>query len=385
MRQPFLKVAALLLAPAAMAQPLALSYRMIAGNRAVVIGNDKLELSVALKGGSMIRLSLQGDAERLSPFGNPERFSGLTEQQQAQAMLGHFVCVDGFGPPSAEERAAGLPMHGEAHVRPWEIVSAAKSAGATEVTFTVDLPLVHEMLTRTIRLVDGESVVYVDSILENGLAFDRPVNWGEHLTLGAPFLEPLNTVVDMSGSWAKSREYPSEQARIRRLAPGREFRWPSGPASDGKTFDLRPVPADPKSIDHTTTLMDRARSLVFVTGLNIARGYLVGLIFRREEFPWVQTYEGYRTSPGIIRALEPATQPFDVPRREAIQLNSMFDTPTYLWLPAKAKIARRFLLFYCRTPAGMTKVDDVRLEDGNIIIQDKAGGHQIVLTASLPL
>ena len=27
---------------------------------------------------------------------------------------GHFVCVDGFGPVSAEEEAAGLPGHGEA-------------------------------------------------------------------------------------------------------------------------------------------------------------------------------------------------------------------------------------------------------------------------------
>jgi hypothetical protein len=99
----------------------------------------------------------------------------------------------------------------------------------------------------------------------------------------------------------------------------------------------------------------------------------------------VQTYEGYQTSPAIIRALEPATQPFDVPRRESIQLSSVFGTPTFRWLPAKSKISSRVLLFYTRPPEGMTRIDDVRFENGSIIIQDHAAGKRIVLAASLPL
>jgi hypothetical protein len=39
-------------------------------------------------------------------------------------MVGHFVCVDGFGSPSKEEAAAGLAMHGEAYLQPWKLVSA---------------------------------------------------------------------------------------------------------------------------------------------------------------------------------------------------------------------------------------------------------------------
>ena len=35
---------------------------------------------------------------------------------------GHFVCVDGFGPTSDEEKDAGLRSHGEAVQQTWEVV-----------------------------------------------------------------------------------------------------------------------------------------------------------------------------------------------------------------------------------------------------------------------
>jgi len=85
------------------------------------------------------------------------------------------------------------------------------------------------------------------------------------------------------------------------------------------------------------------------------------------------------------RGLEFAIQPFDLPRREMVELNRMFDTPVYRWLPAKSKIATRFLLFYVKSPEGMTRVDDVRLENGKLIVEDHASGKTLTLVSSLPL
>ena len=54
--------------------------------------------------------------------------------------------------------------------------------------------------------------------------------------------------------------------------------------------------------------------------------------------------------------------------------------------PADSKeIEARFLLFYVRSPEGMGRVDDVRMEDGKIIVEDHASGTTLTLTASLPL
>jgi len=68
-----------------------------------------------------------------------------------------------------------------------------------------------------------------------------------------------------------------------------------------------------------------------------------------------------------------------------VELNRMFDTPVYRWLQAKSKIASRFLMFYVRSPEGMSRVDDVRAENGKIIVEDRAAGKRLTLAASLPL
>ena len=83
--------------------------------------------------------------------------------------------------------------------------------------------------------------------------------------------------------------------------------------------------------------------------------------------------------------MEFSTQPFDVPRRQVVQLNSMFGAPVFRWLPAHAKIESHFLMFYARTPEGMHRVDDVRLDNGRIIIEDHKAKKQMALKASLPL
>jgi hypothetical protein len=85
------------------------------------------------------------------------------------------------------------------------------------------------------------------------------------------------------------------------------------------------------------------------------------------------------------RGIEFATQPFDLPRRQMEELNKMFDTPVYRWLPAKSKISTRFLMFWVKSPEGMTHVDDVRLENGRIVVEDRAAGKTLAMAASLPL
>ncbi len=148
------------------------------GQPAVMLSNDRLQMTMMVQGSSIASLVMTDDAQKLSPYWNPARLAReVGRSVPATGPLGHFVCVDGFGPASPEERAAGLPMHGEAHLTTFQ-VSAGKETGASSVTFTAKLPIVQEVFTRSFRMVAGENVVYVDSQLENLMGFDRPVNWG---------------------------------------------------------------------------------------------------------------------------------------------------------------------------------------------------------------
>ncbi len=351
---------------------------------ALLLSNDKIELTVIPEGGAMAQILLKDDKEKLNPLWNPywiARQAGLN--RPTNFYRGHFVCVDGFGPSSAEERAAGLPMHGEAHTLPWELRSSRKQGNTTSASFSVNLPLSHETFTRTFHVVDGENVVWIDSELTNLLAFDRPVFWGEHATVSAPFLEPGKVAVDMPVAKSKTKAY--QPAPTRRLQSYVDFAWPMAPTLEGKLFDVRTAPMTPNTGDHTTTLLDPARRLAFVTALHLEKRLLVGWVFRREEFPWVQTWLSYPGPNRMARGLEFSTQPFDLPRAEVLKSGPLFDSPVFRVAPAKSPIASSFLMFYTAVPDGFRKVDDVRLEGGKLIIEDRGAKRTVTLAASRTL
>ena len=101
-----------------------------------------------------------------------------------------------------------------------------------------------------------------------------------------PFLEAEKTVVDMSGTRARTRTYPGNSGRQRvPFLQGQDFTWPMAPGTDGTPLDLRAQPASATWTAHTTTLMEPSRPLAYITALNTSRHYLLGYVFRREEFP----------------------------------------------------------------------------------------------------
>ena len=340
------------------------------GKPARVIENDKLALTILTSGGAMVQLVRKDDPSKLNPLEG----------------LGHFLCVDGFGSVSKEERAAGLPGHGEAYRTAWELKSANRNGGTSTVVFGATLPIVQEVFRRTIRLVDGEHVVSIDTELESLLGFDRPVNWAEHATIGGAFLEQGQTVTELSASRSMTRphESPPPARPVRhQLADGKAFTWPMAPTVSGTAIDMRIAPTATDIVDHTTSLMDPSKRLVYITAFHPGKRALLGYVFRRDEYPWTQIWDSYPSGgKRSFRGLEFSTQPFDLPRREVIQTNTMFDTPTYRWLPAKSTITSSFLMFYVATPEGFGKVDDVKLEEKTLTIEDRGARKQIVLSVS---
>lgn len=330
------------------------------GQQPIVVSNDKLELTISITGGTFQKLQLrQGDP--LNPYHS----------------LGHFLALDGFGAGTPQERAAGMPFHGEASRQQVKILSSQTNS----VTLETTLPLAQEKLTRTIEMRDGENVIYVSSELESDLSIDRPVSWAEHVTIGPPFLSPGETFVDM----------PAIHCRVRPYKPGplpgtliydRDFRWPMAPNNDLEETDIRGVPVGRKTLDLASCAVDQARSLAFVTALNVPKKFLLGYVFLRLDFPWIMSWMNFTGDDHAARGMEFSTQPFDISHREAVQMNTMFDTPTFKWLPAKSKIQSRFLIFYTAVPDGFTRVDELTLNAGKLTIVDRSSGQRVTVSAS---
>lgn len=357
------------------------SYR---GRGAVRLANGSLELVVLKNGGAFPSLTLQGDPDRVNPLwnslhadreaGRPERVSGS---------IGHFVCVDGFGPPSEAERAAGMGGHGEAHRLAWSTEFAGAEGGDDILRQAVTLPRVHETLHREVRLRPGENIVYVKSRLTSLLDFDRPVNWAEHATIGSPFLERGATVVDISANQAQTR--PRQEAGrsglAHRLVGGREFAWPMAPARAGGLVDLRAAPPESHSLDHTGHRLDPQAEWAFVTALHPGQRLVLGYLFRPSEFAWLQTWEFYPREGVMARGLEFGTQAFDLPRREVVTEGRKFGQLLYRWLPARSTIEASYLLFWARTPEGFQGVDAAIWSDGEVRLEDRRSGQTMTLRA----
>jgi hypothetical protein len=352
---------------------------------AFLLSNGTLELTVLQRGSAFTHVTLVDDSAKLSPLWDPYRMAREAgETPKPGSGQGHFICVDGFGAVSPQEKAAGLPFHGEAHGSTFEVKAYAKDGSTTTLSLTTKLPITQELFTRTVRMVDGENVIYVQSELESLLRFDRPACWAEHVTIGPPFLDPGVTVVDMSALRGMTRPYDDDNRGLpHRLPASKEFNWPEAPGVNTPTVNLRNTPAEPGSLDHSTCLMDATRHWEFVTMLNPRKRLLLGYLFSPQEYPWTQNWEFYPLNKRSAHGLEFSTQPFDVPRYEVVQLNSMFGAPVYRWLPALATIESRFLLFYTHTPEGMHEIDDVKLENGKITIEDRKANKQVTLAASL--
>src|SRR5580700_7603016 len=332
----------------------------------IVLANDKIELTTLANGGRFNKLLLR-DGEPLSPLG----------------ALGHFLALDGFGAPSPEEAALGMPFHGEAGRQIFKVIATHDSGPVRSFIMRTTLPLAQEVFTRTIELADGESVVRVTSDLESLLTVDRPISWAEHATLGPPFMERGKVVVDM----------PATNCRVRTYKPGsipghlvydKDFKWPMAPTFEGGQADLRVIPTDHNWLDLASCQMDPARPLEFVTALHLEKHLIFGYVFRREDYPWLMSWMNFTGDDRAARGMEFSTQTFDVSHRDAVAMTPLFGTPTFRWLPAKSKIETRFLMFYTRTPEGFTRIDDVTFENGKITILDHSG-KSVVLAASQDL
>ena len=329
----------------------------------IVLANDKLELTTLANGGSFSKLLLRGE-EPLSPFGSAT----------------HMLALDGFGAPSPEEAAVGMPFHGEAGRQVFKIVATHESGPVHSLVIEAALTLAQEVFTRTIELADGESVVRVTSRLESLLSVDRPVSWAEHATIGPPFMEKGKVVVDMPATNCRVRPY-KPGAIPGHLAYGKDFTWAMAPTNDGGHADLRIIPTDHNWLDLASCQLDPARKLAFVTALQLEKHLVFGYIFRREDFPWLMSWMNFTGDDHAARGMEFSTQTFDISHRETVAMSPLFGTPTFRWLPAKSTIETRFLMFYTRVPEGFTKIDNVTFENGRITILDHSG-KSVTLAAS---
>ncbi|MFB3826032.1 MAG: hypothetical protein ACE15B_04650 [Bryobacteraceae bacterium] len=321
------------------------------GRRAVAIENERLRVTVLEEGGHIAGItSRDGGVNPLwtPPWpsiepshwdpGSDARYGNNAESRLLAGIMGHNLCMDIFGGPSEAEAAAGLTVHGEASVVPYEI-----SESGPALTQRARLPQSQLAFERVLRL--SGDVVEIAETVENLAATDRPIGWTQHVTLGPPFLERGATQFRLTATRSRTAD-PSFTGGKGYMQPSVDFEWPHAPLAGGGTLDMQRYTELASSAAFTSHLMDPARELVCFVAWSPSFRLAFGYVWRRADFPWMGIWEEnrFRThSPwngeAITRGMEFGVSPVPESRRAMIERNGMWGVPGYRWIPAKSRVS----------------------------------------------
>ena len=319
------------------------------GRRAVTIENQALRVTALEEGGHLAEIT--DKATGINPLWTPawpsiepsaydrRRFPEYGDGADASLLagiMGHNLCLDVFGGPSADEAAAGLPVHGEVSTARFEI-----DAGTTSLAMYTRLSETQLEFERRIDL--DERTLRVRERVTNLSAADRPVGWTEHVTIGPPFLETGRTQLAIPARRSKVFEGTFGPADY--LVAGAEFEWPCAPRISGGAADLGTYAEADSSSAYTAHLMDPDRRDAFFIAFSPPHRLAFGYRWRREDFPWLGIWEENHARRGapwngqsLTCGLEFGVSPFPETRRAMIDRGRLFGVPTFRWLPARRTV-----------------------------------------------
>lgn len=324
------------------------------GRRAATIQNEHLRVTVLREGGHIAEILDKQTG--INPLWTPpwtsiepsaydpavHQYGAAAEAKLLAGIMGHSLCLDVFGGPSAAEEVAGITVHGEASTVPYDI-----DATATRLVMRAQLPLAGLRFERAIDL-DGRTV-RMDEEVENLTATDRAIAWTQHVSLGPPFLEKGVTEFRMAAT--RSKVYEGQFGAADYLEAGAEFDWPCVGEVDLTT--IRDVPA---SSAFTTHLMDPARDEAFF--MASAQGLTLRYRWKRADFPWLGIWEENFSrlqapwnGQTLARGMEFGVSPMPETRREMIERGRLFGVPTYRWIPAGSRLAVSYAAELLRSAA----------------------------------
>ena len=326
------------------------------GRRAAFIENDNLRVTVLEEGGHIAEIFDKKTGVNplwIPPWPSIEpskydsqkhrEYGGGADAKLLCGIMGHNLCLDIFGGPSEEEFESGITPHGEGSVVRYEIIEING-----ELQLQAHLRLAEIRFQRSIALTTD--TVRINENIESLCAFDRPIGWTQHVTLGPPFLEKGKT--QFRSSAGQSKVFEMEFGTADYLKTCAEFQWPTAPRSDEGIADLQIFTDAEVSSGYTAHLMDPSREDAFFVAFSPTLQLAFGYTWKRSDFPWMGIWEeNYsRTNTPwnartLARGMEFGVSPMPESRREMTNRGRLFGVPTYRWLPAKSRIQVQYEAF----------------------------------------
>jgi len=323
--------------------------------RAVQLENESIRVTVLEEGGHVAEITEKATGVNplwIPPWPSIEvsswtparalEYGDAPDGKLLAGIMGHSLCLDMFGPPSPEEQAGGLGLHGEAGVVSWAISEIPNG-----LLCRCTLPNAQLEFERRIHLV-GTNVKFQDRAT-NLSSIDRPIAWTEHVTLGPPFLESGRTqfLASTSPLWPAGRL--------------ESFPGNSSPAHLNPTEPEILRDAD-SSGDYAAYLMDESRPFSFFAAWSPTLKTAITYRWRTADFPWLGVWDETRSrkhapwsGQTLARGMEFGVSPFPETRRQMIDRHSLYNKPTYRWIPARTSLTAEYEATVCQADSFPTE------------------------------
>jgi hypothetical protein len=300
------------------------------------------------------------DSDQFDPAIHGAEFGTDGEAKLISGLAGQNLCFPYWGAPSEAELNAGMTAHGETNIVRWQ------KLGSTSNSLRLDaiLPESRIRFERTVSCLGN--VIYFNESAHNLSAWDRPVAWCEHVTLGARFLDPTCTGIQASLTQGFRTSSDPDQA----------FTWPEGRGEVACNLTgFSPV-------EHwdlvNSFLVDPAREYGHFVAWNPAKRLLIGYAFRQGDFPWMNVWE-CNDPRRQTRGMEFSTTPIEGTLRQLTKVASIWDVPVYEWLPAKGRIDKRYAAFVSSIGQTFPGVEDVRISSEAIEVIVASSDERITM------
>lgn len=291
--------------------------------------------------------------------------------------LGHFLCLDRWGPASESEEANGMGYHGEASAVNWHVQH--KTDG--QMGMRASLPMAGLEVAREVKLVPASgsgpvALAFVSERVTNTNKLGRIYNMVQHPSIAPPFLA-TDTVVDCNGR----RGFAQGPNRTFSETPERPtFDFPAAVTNQGLRTDARSMTG---GVDDVLSYeVDPSSETGWVTATSRKEGLLLGYVWPRADYPWISLWCSSLGGEPAARGLEFGTtglhQPFSVLCRHP----RLLGLPTFEHLDAGESRSRVFAFFLMRVPLDFEGVRSIVVEDKVLTLTEASDERPRTFTAT---
>jgi hypothetical protein len=332
---------------------------LVNGRRCLVLEGQAARLVLDLGGGAITDF-------HLLPQGlNPLQW-GTSDPSTAPHPMGHFLCLDRWGPPSEAEEKNGMPFHGEASHVVWQVEQTPKEQdGKVQAAMSATLPLAGLKIRRRIALSTTGAFFVVTEEVTNANKLGRLFNMVQHPTISPPFLDE-QTVVDANARRGLMQSSPLPNPEEPSVY------WPEA-RKEGQPVNLRHLSSDPEPNVVSFTIDEEYG---WVTASSPAHGLLIGYLWKAAQYPWFSAWRDVAQGRPAARGLEFGTTGLHQPFPALVAKGRIFGRPLYAYLDAGEMVSKTYACFLIPIPADYRGVSSLTYSGKTLVLHEREAGPE---------